>query len=97
MKKNLELSTIITILEERIENMEMKNDIRIESNNQYVRRNNIEIAGIPNSVDDNNLEGKVIEILGKIDVKVTSDEIEACHRLPPSKNNPIKENNSEVC
>ena len=40
--------------------------------------------------DDNNLEGKVIDILGKIDVKVTSDEIEACHRLPPSKNNPIK-------
>ena len=49
---------------------------------QYGRRNNIEINGIPNSVDSDNLEDKVIEILDAIDITVEKSEIEACHRLP---------------
>ena len=85
LKKNLELSTKVSILEEKIEKMEIKNDIAIECNNQYVRRNNIEISGIPNSVVDDALEDKVISILEKIDVKVSKNDIEACHRLPASK------------
>ena len=77
-------------MEEKIEKMEIKNDITIECNNQYVRRNNIEISGIPNSVVDDALEDKVISILEKIDVKVSKNDIEACHRLPASKKNPTK-------
>ena len=69
-------------LHDKIKNLEKKCTIDIESNNQYVRRNNIEISGIPNKVEDNKLEGKVIEILKGIEVEVGEQDIEACHRLP---------------
>lgn len=49
--------------------------------NQYGRRNNVELTGIPESISNENLESKVIEILREIDVKVMPSEIEACHRL----------------
>ena len=55
---------------------------------QYGRRNNIVISGIPDSVDVNHLEESVTEILSDIDVKVTSNDIEACHRIG-KKNNRI--------
>lgn len=47
---------------------------------QYVRRNNVEIAGIPD-IYDNVLEEKVIEICDSIGIKVTKTDIEACHRM----------------
>lgn len=52
---------------------------------QYVRRNNIEIAGIPNTISHDNLEKKVIEIGEVLDIKIKSFDIEACHRLPSYK------------
>ena len=48
---------------------------------QYIRRNNIEIAGIPDSVGQNELEKKVIEIAKAVDIDITQNDIEACHRL----------------
>ena len=51
---------------------------------QYGRRNNIEISGILNTVSDQNLEQKFIEIL---DVSVSPNDIEACHRIGSSVNN----------
>ena len=80
-------------LQEKVENLEkqIKNQEEyMEANNQYHRRNNLEIHGIPNEVKDEDLEDKVIEILGKIDVTVEKSEIEACHRLPPTRNNKTK-------
>ena len=44
---------------------------------QYIRRNNIEIVGIPSTVSDKDLEKRVVEI-------------EACHCLKDCRNN--KEN-----
>ena len=55
---------------------------------QYGRRNNIVISGIPDSVDVNHLEELVTEIVSDIDVKVTSNDIESCHRIG-KKNNRI--------
>ena len=55
---------------------------------QNGRRNNIAISGIPDSVDVNHLEESVTEILSDIDVKVTSNDIEACYRIG-KKNNRI--------
>ena len=61
----------------------MKKVISLEENSnsleQYGRRNNFEITGIPDDVFDQNLEKKVIEILDKIDVNVYRKDIEACH------------------
>ena len=47
-----------------------------------ISRNNLEISGIPNNVEDDDIETKTIEVLKKIDVIVNKQEIEACHRLP---------------
>lgn len=57
---------------------------------QYIRRNNIEICGIPNEVDDNKLEDKVIEIAKIIDVTIEKRDIEACHRLKSRNSNASK-------
>ena len=76
-------------LRSRIINLEKK-VISLEENSnsleQYGRRNNLEITGIPDDVDDQKLEEKVIEILDKIDVNVSSKDVEACHRIRKSKN-----------
>lgn len=53
---------------------------------QYNRRNNIEIAGISDDVHDDDLEDAVINICNFLDLDVSSNDIEACHRLPKSKN-----------
>ena len=66
-------------------------DLEIQNNNtgQYSRRNNVEISGIPQSVSDNQLEEKVVDILKATDVNITTKETEACHRLGKKKKNVI--------
>ena len=49
------------------------------ANKQYSRRECLEISGVPESITDNDLEGKVLKLLENIDVKVHPDHIEACH------------------
>jgi len=46
----------------------------------------VEIHGIPDTVQDGDLEDKVIQIAKSIDVEVDSKDIEACHRLPNRRN-----------
>ena len=48
---------------------------------QYIRRNNLEIQGIPANVTDDELEGKVIDIFSCLGVEVKGSDIEECHRL----------------
>ena len=77
-------------LQEKVKNLEEKiNQVAVstESTNQYGRRNNIEISGIPDFVKDEDLEDTVKDIMENIDVKTKKRDIEACHRLPPTKNN----------
>ena len=62
---------------------------------QYGRRNNAVISGIPDSVDINHLEELVTEILSDIDVKLTSNDIEACHRIG-KKNNRINRTKTRI-
>ena len=51
--------------------------------NQYGRKNNIEIRGIPDGVTDDALETTSIHILNNlVDTHIDADtEVEACHRL----------------
>ena len=51
---------------------------------QYSRRNNIELAGIPNSIKDNVLEETIINICKKHGIDISLMDIEACHWLPRS-------------
>ncbi|XP_066920133.1 uncharacterized protein [Clytia hemisphaerica] len=48
---------------------------------QYVCRNNIEIHGIPDTVEQKDLEKKVVEVCSALNVHVKKQDIEACHRL----------------
>ena len=75
-------------LYERIYQLEKK----CTSNDQYSRRNSLEISGIPDSVHINQLEFKVIEILNQLNIKVNLWDIEACHRLynKPNSKSPAK-------
>ena len=71
----------------REENISLKNRIktlRFESSdtiqntmNQYSRRNNVGVDGIPSNVKKRELEGDCIEVLGKIDLKISETYIEA--------------------
>ena len=51
---------------------------------QYSRRNNIELAGIPNSIRDNDLEETIINICKEHRIDISPVDIEACNRVPLS-------------
>ena len=51
---------------------------------QYGRRNNIVISGIPDDVADDDLEDAVTSIMEDVDVIVQNGDIEACHRIGES-------------
>ena len=78
-------------LREKVSNLETK-VIPLEINQnkleQYGRRNNIEVSGIHDSVEDNCLEEKIMSVFTGIDVK--SNDIEACHRFGKSRNSSKK-------
>ena len=44
------------------------------------------ISGIPDSVQDSDLESTVTSILSDIDVNVESREVEGCHKIGKSNN-----------
>ena len=58
-----------------------QNEIDINKLNQYTRRENIEIVGIPNSVRHEELESYVLQIVNSLGIKANSYDIAACHRL----------------
>ena len=63
-------------------------DYRLIDAEQYPRRHNLVISGIPDSVNHNNLEKTVIDIISSIGMNVSSYEVVGCHRL--YKNNKSK-------
>ena len=70
------------VLESKILTLERDHNLL----DQYRWRNNIKITGIPDTVSDQNLKGKVEDILNKISVDVSPKDIEACHCVGLSKN-----------
>ena len=76
-------------------------EIEIAKQDRYSRRNNIEIGGIPDKFDDDQLEEVAIAILNKLEVNCVSNDLEACHRLPLTKKRenfwPPKKINSKIC
>ena len=51
------------------------------ANAQYSRRECIEVVGIPNSVNNNELEDKVLTVFQKIWCELSPRDLEVCHRL----------------
>ena len=57
-------------------------EIEIQKTNQYGRRPNLVIDGIPDRVPQHHLEGICLEIIQKLGINnVTRLEVEGCHRL----------------
>ena len=81
--------TVIKCLQEENKNLQQKCNklkakivkLETEQNSlaQYGRRYNIVISGIPDSIDDNNLENTVISMMSNINVYIEENDIEACH------------------
>ena len=59
---------------------------RVIETEQYPRRQNLIITGIPEFITQANLENKVLEIIRSIGMPISSYEIVACHRLKKVKN-----------
>ena len=53
---------------------------------QYSKRNNLVVSGIPDSAQDSELESTVTSIVSDTDVNVESREVEECHRIGKSNN-----------
>ena len=75
------MKNVNTKLEERIISLE-KNQAKSE---QYGRRNNIELSGIPNDIPENNLEKVVVDTYHDSGLEIEPKDIEGCHRLPVSR------------
>ena len=62
---------------------------RVNDLDQYGRRENFEISGLPDTIPNEELEGKVLELVNAItergNDKLTSKDIHACHRLKKEK------------
>ena len=53
----------------------------LHAQEQYSRRECLEIVGIPVSINDKNLQATVCNILNEIDVPCGSEDLEDCHRI----------------
>ena len=68
-------------LEERIISLEESQ----AKSEQYSRRNNTELSGIPNDIPEDNLEKVVIDICYDSDLEIKPKDIEGCHCSPASR------------
>ena len=89
-KKVIELEKRVVLVEK--ENMKLKNLVQNCTDNiidvdQYIRRENVEVHNIPDSIQQNELERYIINIFDRIGVTISSYDIVACHRLVKRKNN----------
>ena len=75
------VKNVNTKLEEQIISLE----INQANSEQYNRRNNIELSGIPNDIPEDNLEKVVIDICDNSGTETEPKDIEGCHRLPVSR------------
>ena len=49
------------------------------ANNQYSRRECLEISGFPESIENKDLENLTLQIFEKIDISVDPENVEDCH------------------
>ena len=91
--ENLKLQQKVEKLENRISELESD----LNKNNQYNRRNNIEIQGIPSEIGDDSLEDNVIEMLAKVQIVATKSDIEDCHRLGKNGSTIVRFVNRKFC
>ena len=71
----------------KLENDVVSNESSVNALEQYGRRNNIVVSGIPGHVSERDLEETVISVLSDIEVNVSANDVEAFHRIgKPDRN-----------
>ena len=81
-----------SLLHQKIEKLESRISVLetdLNKQDQYNRRNNLDRQEIPDSVTDDQLEEKVIEIFNQINAKINAFDIENCHRMGKLKKTSI--------
>ena len=89
LSKNERLSSDLAIQKTVCGNLEKKVkslEIQISKDEKYNRHNCVEFSGIPDTINDDNLEDTIIEACKDINIDVSEMGIEACHRLPIRRN-----------
>ena len=76
------VKNVNNVLENRIINLEKQ----LSKNEQYDRRNNVEISGISNEIPDQNIEENVVKICKDLDISISPMDIEGCHKLHLGRN-----------
>ena len=71
-RENSQLQAKVKVLERKLNDHECC----LSSIDQYSRRNNIEIQGIPKTVKDEELESKVVDIFSALNITITSKDVE---------------------
>ena len=79
-KLESELATI-KVVNELFKNQIVTLERQCWSNAQYSKRETLEISGIPENIDDGELEGKVLTVLSKLNINIDPANVEACHWL----------------
>ena len=93
MAENASLKKQVKELNKKCDDHEMS----LNKIDQYSRRNNVIIEGIPSDVGNDKLEKKIVQMLAKVNIKVREDEIEAAHRLGKSRKTIIRFVNRKYC
>ena len=71
----------------KLENDVVSNESSVNALEQYGRKNNIVVSGISGYVSERNLEETVISVLSDIEVNISANDVEACHRIgKPDRN-----------
>ncbi|XP_039287266.1 uncharacterized protein LOC120351980 [Nilaparvata lugens] len=69
-------------LKTKLRELELKQD----DQEQYGRRNTLEVFGVP-EMNNEDVQGRILEIGKALNVKLDRTSIDACHRLPRRKDN----------
>ena len=86
-KSELQVSKNVTDnLTQYIKTLECK----CHENEQYSRRECLDISGIPSSIEDGAFEDNVLELFRKVNVLIDPSKVEDCHRLKFNNNAPQK-------
>ena len=64
-----------------LKTQEIKDSIKVDELEQYGRRQNLEIVGVPEK-EDENTNAVVLEVAKMLDVDIMSSHISTFHRLP---------------
>ena len=72
---------IARTVKDRLVERVVKTERQCWENAQYSRRDTLEIAGIPNAINNSVLKETVRGVFKKIGVEIDERDVQACHRL----------------